>query len=147
MRAVALFNAHSDYGYCGLATPVRPEPSLSDDSLVAGNQATVGPEIETDAAAVNANNFNLFGTNGNAGVIGVSPGPTNIVPSVPLAQILGPLQNNGGPTQTHALVDGSPALDAGDPGGCLDNSGALLQTDQRGFPRQVDSNNDGVSPM
>ena len=62
-----------------------------------------------------------------------------------LAQILGPLKNNGGPTQTHALVAGSPAIDAGDPGGCRDNSGALLQTDQRGFARHVDGNNDGTA--
>jgi hypothetical protein len=29
--------------------------------------------------------------------------------------ILGALQNNGGPTETHALLPGSPAIDAGDP--------------------------------
>ena len=29
--------------------------------------------------------------------------------------VLGPLQNNGGPTFTHALLPGSPAIDAGDP--------------------------------
>jgi hypothetical protein len=31
------------------------------------------------------------------------------------AVLLGPLQNNGGPTLTHALLAGSPAIDAGDP--------------------------------
>ena len=114
--------------------------------MIAGNQAAVAPEIENDASSiVTANNFNLFGANGNAGVSGFTPGPTDIVPSVPLAQILGPLKNNGGPTQTHALVAGSPAIDAGDPGGCRDSSGALLQTDQRGFPRNVDGNNDGTA--
>jgi hypothetical protein len=51
--------------------------------------------------------------------------------------ILGPLQNNGGPTQTHALLSGSPAIDAGNPGGCRDEFGALLTTDQRGFPRRA----------
>jgi hypothetical protein len=29
--------------------------------------------------------------------------------------MLGPLQNNGGPTFTHALLLGSPAINAGDP--------------------------------
>ena len=29
--------------------------------------------------------------------------------------MLGPLQDNGGPTLTHALLTGSPAIDAGDP--------------------------------
>jgi hypothetical protein len=114
-----------------------------NNSLIAGNQGAVVPEIENSGGVVNVNKFNLFGTNGSAGVSGFTPGPTDIVPSVPLAKILGPLQNNGGPTQTHALVDGSPALDAGDPTGCQDSQGALLTTDQRGFVRHVDSNNDG----
>jgi hypothetical protein len=48
---------------------------------------------------------------------------------------LGPLQNNGGPTQTQALLSGSPAIDAGNPNGCTDDSGRLLKTDQRGAPR------------
>src|SRR5262249_34515774 len=39
---------------------------------------------------------------------------------------LGPLASNGGPTMTHALLAGSPALDAG--GGCS-------ATDQRGTAR------------
>jgi hypothetical protein len=48
---------------------------------------------------------------------------------------LGPLQNNGGPTQTIALPSGSPAVDAGNPNGCTDGHGHLLKTDQRGNPR------------
>jgi hypothetical protein len=48
---------------------------------------------------------------------------------------LGPLRNNGGPTQTHALLQGSPAIDAGNPKGCTDGHGHLLKTDQRGKPR------------
>lgn len=49
--------------------------------------------------------------------------------------MLGPLQNNGGPTQTMALSSGSPAIDAGRPSGCTDGQGHLLTTDQRGKPR------------
>jgi hypothetical protein len=48
---------------------------------------------------------------------------------------LGPLQNNGGPTQTMALPSGSPAIDAGNPSGCTEGQGHLLNTDQRGKPR------------
>jgi hypothetical protein len=43
---------------------------------------------------------------------------------------LGPLQDNGGPTQTMALLLGSPALDAGD-----GTASGLPGTDQRGFAR------------
>lgn len=49
--------------------------------------------------------------------------------------LLGPLQNNGGTTQTMALLPGSPALDAGNPSGCTDEQGNLLSTDERGMPR------------
>jgi len=49
--------------------------------------------------------------------------------------MLGPLQNNGGPTATMALPSGSPAIDAGNPNGCTDGNGNLLTTDQRGYPR------------
>src|SRR5262249_24502232 len=58
---------------------------------------------------------------------------------------LGPLKNNGGPTETHALLPGSRAIDAGDPGGCRDSLGALVTTDQRGFRRTVDGNRDGTA--
>jgi Right handed beta helix region/FG-GAP-like repeat len=127
-----------------------------NNSLIAGNQAAVAPEIEnsTDCPSpsvcnnpniVHASNFNLFGSNGNAGVSGFTPGPTDIVPGVSIAQILGPMKNNGGSTQTHALVAGSPAIDTGDPGGCRNSQGALLATDQRGFARHVDGNNDGTA--
>jgi hypothetical protein len=134
----------SNSQYCYFE-PCYPAALTLNNSLIAGNQAPVAPEIENDRSIVTANNFNLFGSNGNAGVSGFVPGPPDIVPSVPLGQILGPLQKNGGPTQIHALVDGSPALDAGDPGGCRDSQGSLLGTDQRGFARHVDSNNDGAA--
>ena len=59
----------------------------------------------------------------------------NIIEGDPL---LGPLADNGGFTQTHALGAGSPAIDAGDPLNCP-------ATDQRGFPRPIDGNMDGIA--
>jgi CSLREA domain-containing protein len=49
--------------------------------------------------------------------------------------LLGALQDNGGPTFTHAVAVASPAIDAGNTGGCTDNFGAILSTDQRGVHR------------
>ncbi|BAP55042.1 hypothetical protein THII_0745 [Thioploca ingrica] len=43
---------------------------------------------------------------------------------------LGPLQDNGSPTPTHALLDGSPAIGAGNPATCL-------LKDQRGKTRDL----------
>jgi len=48
---------------------------------------------------------------------------------------LGPLQDNGGSTETQALPASSPAVDQGNPGACSDASGAAVTDDQRGQPR------------
>jgi hypothetical protein len=115
-------------------------------TLVAGNTAASGPEI-FNSGTVLADNHNLFGVNGTAGVEGFSPGATDIVPpqGIQLADILDPtLAFNGGPTQTHALVPGSPAIDAGGPV-CTDATGAPLATDQRGKPRLADGDGDGTA--
>ncbi len=50
--------------------------------------------------------------------------------------LLGALGDNGGPTLTHALLSGSPAIDAGD-------TLNAPPTDQRGFARPMDSDGDG----
>ena len=47
---------------------------------------------------------------------------------------LGPLFNYGSLTLTQALLFGSPAIDAGNPAGCMGSDG-VLDSDQRGFPR------------
>jgi hypothetical protein len=49
--------------------------------------------------------------------------------------LLGPLQDNGGPTETHALLPGSPAIDAIPVADCTDDVGAPILVDQRGVPR------------
>jgi len=54
----------------------------------------------------------------------------------PLDPKLGPLQDNGGRTQTMALLAGSPAIDAGD-------NFLAPTTDQRGVARPRDGNGDG----
>jgi hypothetical protein len=113
-------------------------------TMVSGNTAATASEF-TGAAV--ADNQNVFGVNGNAGVVGFTPGPTDIVPraGVQLNNILNPvLAFNGGPTQTHALVPGSPAIDAGGPS-CTDANGDPLLTDQRGKPRTIDGNKDGTA--
>jgi parallel beta-helix repeat protein len=52
--------------------------------------------------------------------------------------LLGPLRDNGGPTETHALMAGSPAIDA-----CV--TSCTVNTDQRGLPRPIDGDNDRVA--
>ena len=66
--------------------------------------------------------YNLSFDNGG----GYLTGPGDQINTDPL---LGPLQNNGGPTFTHALLRRSPAIDAGDP-----NFTPPPSFDQRGSP-------------
>ncbi len=69
------------------------------------------------------------------GTCNLDPGNGSLPDTDPL---LGPLKDNGGPTKTHALLAGSPAIDAGDDAQCP-------PTDQRGVPRPQDGNGDGIA--
>jgi CSLREA domain-containing protein len=81
--------------------------------------------------------FGLFASAGNNIVTVPIGGVCQITGSYATVDAsLGPLQNNGGPTQTHALTSGSLAIDAGNNlDGCTDNVGDILTTDQRGVQR------------
>jgi hypothetical protein len=100
-------------------------------SLISGNQAFFGREIDRFSGTVTRDNYNLFGANNHDGVSGFSPGASDIVPGsgVFISAILAPLAANGGPTQTHALVTGSPAIDA------APADGDCPAADQRGVLR------------
>lgn len=52
-----------------------------------------------------------------------------------------PLADNGGKTETHLLIKGSPAIDAANP---TIDALTLTQLDQRGVQRSVDGNGDGT---
>jgi hypothetical protein len=111
--------------------------------LVSGNG---GREVRVDKcpspynASVHTGDFNVFGNSGNADLLNCSPGPTDIVPIQPVGAILNPtMTNNGGPTPTHALVSGSPAIDTVNDGTC-----PPPDFDQRGIHRPRDGNLDGA---
>jgi hypothetical protein len=83
--------------------------------------------VSGPTGTVASDNFNLFGHDASAGIVGFTPGATDVVPSQALTDILdGTLASNGGPTKTHALVFGSPAIDAVPAVSCA------TATDQRG---------------
>lgn len=117
-------------------------------SLISGNKSTAGAGNElynvSEPSTIYANSSNLFGhrgesdtkaffnfTPGNSDINATSDGTNGILKPTALSTILLPLADNGGPTQTHALPAGSPAID-------LDTTcSAGLSTDQRGEPRPV----------
>ncbi|GET43525.1 DUF4347 domain-containing protein [Microseira wollei] len=103
------------------------------NSIVAGNSASLGAEVNNAGGSFTSLGYNLVGQNGNGG--GFSTVATDIVLPGAIGTAIQPLANNGGPTQTHALVAGSPAVNAGN------NVGAPA-TDQRGSSRIVGGNID-----
>ena len=105
------------------------------NTLIAGNfRGDTGTAPDDVYGALDpSGDYNLIGD--GTGMTGLSNGVNgNQVGSAsdPIDPLLGPLQYNGGPTQTMALQCGSPAIDAGD------NTDAP-DWDQRGegFPRIV----------
>jgi pentapeptide MXKDX repeat protein len=95
------------------------------NTLIAGN----GPDCSGTVSSL-GHNLDSDGTCAGANGDITNPNP-----------LLGPLQDNGGETATHALLPGSPAIDAGDPQGCLGTDG-VLTSDQRGEPRPMDGDYD-----
>ena len=71
-------------------------------------QGASGQNIYRSSGTVTSLGYNLSDDNGG----GFLNGPGDQINTDPL---LGPLQNNGGPTLTHALLPGSPAIDRGNP--------------------------------
>jgi CSLREA domain-containing protein len=112
------------------------------NTIIANNQVGSNPNnIRDCAGTLTSQGYNLIRIT-PAGECNVAPVTGDVFSSDPL---LGPLQNNGGPTQTHALLTGSPAIDAGNSLGCRDNLGGLLATDQRGFLRPADGDGNGTA--
>lgn len=95
---------------------------------------------------------NLIGDAGSSGglVHGVNDnivGNTG-VGTIDTATVLSPfLFTNGGTTLTHALVDDSPAIDAGVNNEAVDENGDPLTTDQRGEVRIADSDGDSTEQV
>jgi hypothetical protein len=112
----------------GIANPTGNGGTLVlTNTIVADNNATfAGPDI---FGTVNTADHDLVGN--ASGSMGISNGGGNLVGGNGNPVIdprLGPLQNNGGPTQTLALLPDSPAIAHGD-------NAKAPATDQRGHTR------------
>lgn len=122
----------------------------SDITERGGGLNATGPEAVNLSHTILANNFagaadsDCFGniTSGGFNLIEdlsfrcvLGGDPTGNIDGVD--PLLGPLADNGGPTQTHALLDGSPAIDAGGPN--------CEAADQRGESRAKDGDDDGAA--
>lgn len=98
------------------------------NSIVAGNvHTTGGVTTPRNCGPLASGGITSLGHNIDSGSDCAFSGPTDLNNTDPR---LGPLRDNGGPTQTLALGAGSPALDRVPPSGA-----GCPPTDQRGVPR------------
>ena len=120
-------------------TVVSNTAGLQGGNIYAGGAPNVFIKLKNTLVAFGSPNncddtvatqgHNLESTN----TCGFSAGSGDVLNAAPK---IGPLQNNGGPTLTHALKGGSAALDAGTNAGCP-------ATDQRGVARPQDGDGNG----
>jgi predicted outer membrane repeat protein len=107
----------------GLVRASTTNPVNLRNTIIANNTDDgTAPDV---SGSVVSQGYNLIENTTGAAISGTTTGNlTGVDPN------LGPLQDNGGPTQTHALLSGSPAIDKGE------SSGSTV--DQRGLTRPVD---------
>jgi CSLREA domain-containing protein len=96
---------------------------MNHDAAVLANTIVANNSAGDCAGSFTSGGHNLIEDTADCTITGDTTG--NITGADPA---LGPLADNGGPTETHALLPGSPAIDAGDNGACP-------ATDQRGVTR------------
>jgi hypothetical protein len=112
-----------------------------DHSIIAENGARIGPDLTGMFSASIELRFSLIGRRDASGFSaspdGLPDAQGNRIGQATwegsaLDPLLGPLTNNGGPTRTHALRAGSPAIDSGD--ASLTSPSPAEVDDQRGAP-------------
>ncbi|MHC4399502.1 MAG: Ig-like domain-containing protein, partial [Planctomycetota bacterium] len=122
------------------------------NSTIVGNSADAGGGLRLSSGTLTARNTIFANNSATIGpeVAGTLDGGHNLVENPTDAVLIGsdwltgqdpmldPLGDNGGPTLTHALQPGSPAMDSGD-------GGVAPATDQRGVARPQDGDGDDVA--
>lgn len=108
------------------------------NSLIAGNTVLDAPIYNDCNGTLEVYGRNLFYDISGCAFSGNGTTARGFV----ALESIGPLQDNGGPTLTHALLAGSAAINATTGQGCIDDTGADLALDQRDGPRGTGLNCD-----
>jgi hypothetical protein len=129
--------------FVGSAVSVHSKITLVN-TLIAKNLGSSDPDIFTSKPSnITDGTHNLIGIAGSS-VAKVFKDPSDLVGTTakPLDPMIGQLANNGGPTETIALLPGSKAINAGKTPVKDPITGANLTMDQRGFARPSGGKND-----
>jgi len=144
----ALLGGFSSGLHTNNSTGFNEQNAKVRNTIVAGNVGT-NPEV---LGLFSSQGHNLIGrSDGTNGFTNSVNGDKVGTTATALDARLAALANNGGPTKTHALLAGSPSLDAGDScafdNSCVPQYGLSVTTDQRGagFNRLVDGPDAGTT--
>ena len=124
LNCTVVSNTAGTVSRSGIFLESNAGPLTIENSIVANNGLT--NNLAISGTAFTSLGYNL--TNSGAGTPFTTTG--DLIDTNPL---LGPLQNNGGSSWTHALLPGSPAIDRIPFG--VNGCGISITTDQRGQPR------------
>jgi CSLREA domain-containing protein len=105
------------------------------NTIVARNGQPNSFGSDVSGPNINSQGYNLIGNADGASSFSAANVDKFGTTAAPLDPKLGPLADNGGPTLTHALLAGSPALDAGNNSLAKDSNNVPFFTDQRGVGR------------
>jgi hypothetical protein len=110
----------------GITTYISATVTLTNTIVAVNSSSASTPDL---SGTLISGGHNLIGDpTGSIGITNGTSGDLSGTSAAPLDPRLGALADNGGLTQTRALLDGSPAIDAGDAATCA-------TTDQRGYVR------------
>jgi fibronectin-binding autotransporter adhesin len=122
----------------GIANAIGSRINLSN-TMVAGNTDRSGQAPDC-SGTLTSQGHNLIQNTAGCNVVGDDSGNLTGQDAK-----IGLLRDNGGPTLTHALLPGSPAIDTGSPELPASCTKACASTDQRGIPRPQDGDGDSVA--
>jgi len=113
----------------GVALMLDSTPALISGSVISGNAAALDPDlaISTEPLTQVDMQWSLVGVDPSTGILNKDPASQSLAGLDPR---LGPLSDNGGPTQTMLPSDDSPLLNVIPPGNI--DCGVAISVDQRG---------------
>jgi hypothetical protein len=107
-------NTGAGGGIAVIDNPYYPSVNVQlNHTIVAGNIRGISTRSDI-SGLINSARFSFVGDNTGASIVN-NGGNVIGTSAAPIDPMLGPLADNGGPTMTHVLLAGSPAIDMGDP--------------------------------
>lgn len=141
----AIFHTDGDMTIASCTIAYNIAPDWAPSAIFIGSYSEAVPSLTFANSIITGNQWYVFERYASGGTVLLVSGGHNLVQDSTGAPVvsdvvvwdamIGSLADNGGPTFTHALMPGSPAIDAADDAACS-------ATDQRGISRPQGAHSD-----